>query len=407
MRLTDALKQKRADILDRAQALSEKAADENRLFHADEATAFDAAMAEVKSLDEQIDRQMAADNLLRGAEGQRRAIDDQGHEHLILRAADKLSDRHPRRDGVQLNIAKALRGIVSGDWAGADFEKRAMGEGALASGGYAVSSALASQWLDMARAKAVCIAAGAGTLPMVTQQLRIAEIVGDVAPAFRPENTALPENDVTFGAVDLRARLVGVVARSSLELIADSPMASDMIVTSITAALGLAMDQAMLSGNGTVDATHDNPRGILGAPGVPTNPVGAALDDYDALLDAMHQIEVANLTPTSVVMHPNEKNGLRKLVTGLTGDKTKLAQPADVAALQQLATTGIASGNMIVGNFLEGALFGLREGIVIEATRVGADALSKAQVLIRGYMRLDVGLIRKAAFCTLTGVGAP
>ena len=61
-------------------------------------------------------------------------------------------------------------------------------------------------------------------------------------------------------------------------------------------------------------------------------------------------------------------------------------------------TTGLAAFNSIVGNFSEGALFGMRETVTIEATRVGENALKNAQVLIRGYMRLDVGLPRAKFF---------
>ena len=233
--------------------------------------------------------------------------------------------------------------------------------------------------------------------------LRIAEIVGDVQPAFRPENTALPENDVVFGALDLKARLIGVVTRASLELISDLPMASDMITASITGALGVAMDGAMLSGDGVVDATHDNPRGILNWPGVNAIAAVGTPTNYDPWLDAIHLIELANLEPTAVVDHPDTVNTMRKLKTGLTGDQTSLVWPPAYARLSPFVTTGLAAGNSIVGDFTN-ALFGMRELIVIEATRVGDTALKNAQVLIRGYMRLDTGVTRAKAFTKLTGI---
>src|SRR5262249_40047320 len=154
-----------------------------------------------------------------------------GKRHLILRPTDKLADRYQRHDGPPLDIARMLKGIVTGQWDD-DYHKRAMSIGSLPGGGYTVPAELSAMVSDRARARAVCVAAGAGTIPMESSTLRIAEITGDVVPVFRPENVALPENDVTFGAVDLRARLVGVVTRSSLELISDSPLAADMITTS-------------------------------------------------------------------------------------------------------------------------------------------------------------------------------
>lgn len=404
MRLSDSLKARRADLLDRLEKLSETAAHENRVFTAAEAAAWDATQKEIRDTDAQLERQLAAEQMRRdGKSGQRVAVDDQGHRHAILRSSDKLAERFPRREGQPLNIARAIKGVITGNWNDADTERRAMAEGTLSAGGYTVPSELAAQWIDMARAKSVSIAAGAGTIPMGMATLRIAEIVGDVAPAFRPENTALPENDVVFGALDLKARLIGVVCRASLELISDSPMANEMIVTSITGALGVAMDAAMLAGDGLVDATHDNPRGILNWPGVNAIAAVGAPTNYDKWLDAIHRIELANLSPAAVVDHPDTVNVLRQLKTGLTGDETSLVPPPRYAALSPFVTTGLAAGNSIVGDFTN-ALFGMREEVTIEATRVGSDALSKAQVLIRGYMRLDTGLTRAKAFTKLTGI---
>ena len=105
-----------------------------------------------------------------------------------------------------------------------------------------------------------------------------------------------------------------------------------------------------------------------------------------------------------MIDHPTPVNELRKLVTGITADKTKLVPPPRYAELTPFVTTGLAAGNSIVGNFAEGALFGVREGVVIEATRVGDTALKNAQVLIRGYMRLDVGLTQPKFFTKLTGI---
>jgi HK97 family phage major capsid protein len=410
MRLSDGLKQRRGDLLDRLEKLSKTAEAEGRLFDAAESAAWDAATKEVADLDAQITRQVAAEEMARGGKGARVAIDDQGNRHPILRPTDKLADRH-RSSGQPLNIARALRGIVTGDWNGADGERRAMGESTLPGGGYSVPAELSSLWLDMARSRSVCIAAGGGTIEMATQTLRIAEITQDVVPTFRPENVALAENDMVFGAVDLRARLVGVVARASLELISDSPMASDMITTSITAALGLAMDRAGLSGDGVVSAAVDNPTGILVKAGVNELLAVGALTDYDKYLDAMALVEGANLTPGAAINSPANNNTLRKLTTGIGStdgtttfaDKSKLSAPADYAALLRLVTTSMPNTSAIVGDFTQMA-FGMREGIVIEATRVGDTALKNAQILIRGYARLDVGILRPKGFTRLMGI---
>jgi HK97 family phage major capsid protein len=74
--------------------------------------------------------------------------------------------------------------------------------------------------------------------------------------------------------------------------------------------------------------------------------------------------------------------------------------------LQRLITTSMPDTSAIVGDFAQ-AVFGMREGITIEATRVGDTALKNAQVLIRGYARLDIGILRPKAFTRLVGITQP
>lgn len=404
MRLSDGLKQRKADLLDRLEALSKKAADENRVFDAGEAAAWDTATKETADLDGQIERQLASEAMQRGGKGARYAVDDQGQRHLILTKAHKLADRHPPRDGQPLDIAKSLKGLITNDWRDADYEKRAMGQATLSGGGFTVPAELSSLYLDLARSKSVCIAAGAGTVPMDTMTLRIAEIAQDLTTSFRPENVALNVSDVVFTAVDLKARLVGALCYASLELISDSPIANDMIVQSLTGALGVAMDRAMLSGDGVVDATHDDPTGILVKAGVNETLAVGALVDFDKYLDGMELVEAANLTPSAVVNSPKNNNTLRKIVTGIAGDKTKLEMPDDYAALQRLVTTSMPDTSAIVGDFTQG-VFGMREGLTIEATRYGGTGtFQNVQVAIRGFMRLDVGLLRPKAWTRLLGI---
>lgn len=136
-------------------------------------------------------------------------------------------------------------------------------------------------------------------------------------------------------------------------------------------------------------------------------PVGGALTDYDDYLDAMALIEGSNLTPRTVINNPANNNTLRKLVTGIAGDKTKLTAPADYAALQRLMTTSMPAANALVGDFTWAA-FAMREGITIEASRVAGDASGSAmvngQVWVRAYARLDAAVLRPKAFAMLSGI---
>src|SRR5262245_25234351 len=65
-----------------------------------------------------------------------------------------------RGDEPPPSMGRILRGAILGDWSRATRVERAMGEGVLAQGGYAVPSELSALWLDNARSASVCLQAG-------------------------------------------------------------------------------------------------------------------------------------------------------------------------------------------------------------------------------------------------------
>ncbi|MGQ0582780.1 MAG: phage major capsid protein [Reyranella sp.] len=403
MKLSTALREKRADLLDRLEKLSNTAANENRLMDATESAAWDAGQKELRDLDANLGRQLQAEDLRRGGNGGPRAlVDPDGRRHPLLWAKDRLADRYRAAGGDPLPLAGIVRAMVTGR-ADSPAVERALATTPLTSGGYAVPAELSAEYLDLARAASVCIQAGAGTLEMASSTLRIARIDADPEPAFKAENAAFPISDMIFGGLDLTARTIGVVVKSSMELLADSELANQMLVQSLTAQMGLAMDIALLQGTGVAP----NPTGILVNAGIGDVPVGGALADYDAYLDAMALVEGANLTPKSVINHPANVNTLRKLATGLAGDITKAPPPPDYLALQRLMTTSMPAANALVGDFQWAAL-ALREGITIEASRVAGDATGSAmvngQVWVRAYARMDSAVLRPKAFAKLSGI---
>jgi HK97 family phage major capsid protein len=85
-------------------------------------------------------------------------------------------------------------------------------------------------------------------------------------------------------------------------------------------------------------------------------------------------------------------------------DKSQLDAPDEYVALQRLVTTSMPDTSAIVGDFSQG-VFGMREGLTIEATRYGGtDTFKNVQIAIRGYMRLDVGILRPKGFTRLLGI---
>jgi HK97 family phage major capsid protein len=350
---------------------------------------------------------LRADQTAKPIAGGPRLIDEQGNVVRALTKADKLTDALPRRIGADegpLSTARVLRGIVLGDWRNATRIERAMGEATLAGGGYSVPSELSALWLDTARAASVCMAAGALTIPMTTSTMRIARVDTDPLVVFRAEHQPISETDLVFGAVDLKARTAGILCRVSVELLEDSPIANQMIETAMAGAMGLAFDKAMLAGDGNVTSPNDNPTGLLSAAGVNTIATVGVLADYNKFIDAYVAVLNANGVPNAWVIHPTQLGELAKAPTGITGDKTQLRVPVPIDGISPpYVTTALPAGNAIVGNF---AMLGLalRTNMTLEASRTAADTMSKVEVLIRLYARIDVAILRPAHFTKLTGI---
>jgi HK97 family phage major capsid protein len=422
MRLSDGLKAKIADLLDRMTALSEKAATENRLLDDSEAKVFDAAKAEVGALDAQLERQLEAERLARGDRGDAhpavpgapRLIADDGTVIRALTRTEKLADVLPRRPGFvdePASISRALRGIVLGDWTKATRIERAMGEGVLAGGGYAVPAELSAMWLDNARAASVCMQAGAITIPMSSSTLRIVRIDGDPTTVWRQEHQPIPETDLIFNAVDLKARTAGILCRVSVELLEDSPIANAAIETAMSKAMGLSFDWAMLAGDGNQVAPNDTPMGLLHAANVNQISAVGTPTDYNKFIDAHVDVLNANGEPDAWIMNPTTVGSLAKLPTGLAGDKTQLRTPAPLDTLPRFVTTTLVNNGgagtnesaSIIGDF---DMLGLamRTGLTLEASRTAADTMSKAEVLIRLYARIDVAILRPKFFTRLIGI---
>lgn len=414
MKLSDTLKAQRAGHLDAMEALNKAAGAEAnggspREFTADETAGWNTAKAAVATLDARITQAVEREEQARGASGAPVLLGDNGKPLTVLRSGDKLADRHRASRAIgkdqmdEFTPGAVVRGLVTGQWDGRDGLQRALSSLTPAAGGYTVPTELSAVWLDLARAASVCNAAGAITIPMETQTLRIAGLAGDVVPVFRKELQTIGNSNATFRAVDLRARSIAVITEVTLELLADSPNAATMLEHSMLTAMGQAMDKALLSGDGDTTGSLDNPLGILNWAGIGSTAAVGTPVDYAPWLAAMGGIATANHIPATIVDTPATAYHLAALPTGITGDKTPLLPPKPYADAAKLQTTGIGDGNSLAGDFTRSG-WGLRESVVIEATRLSDDAFNRAQVRVRAMMRYDTFVTHAAAFWALKGI---
>lgn len=297
-------------------------------------------------------------------------------------------------------------------------ELMALSESTGPGGGYVVPEVIAGHFIDEVRNRARVEEAGALAFPMSAPVVKIPG--WDTAPTatWRGEGDSFGDSGGTFRTVTLSAKMIAGEVTVSIELIEDAFGNADALAAvyeeAIARAVAEGIDKAALVGKGT----DNEPLGIQNVSGINSVSMGAngaVPADYDKFLDVVYELENDNFEPGAFLYSARTANTLRKLVTGITSDKTKLEPPQRLKELPTLITnqmgnaqtqgTDTASSSAFCAEW-ENLLIGYRPNLGI---RVQADHSKKGdtgQVVLRFNARADVGLLRKTAFCTLVGIKA-
>jgi len=310
-------------------------------------------------------------------------------------------------DEQPLSFDRYLKGLATGNWENAEHE-RALSEGTLTAGGHLVPTPLSSRVIDLARNQTRVFQAGAITVPMTAQTLKLARLTGEGSPAWKAENAAITAADMTFDSVTFTARTLVRLVTLSVELFEDAdPSSEDVIARSFAAQLALELDRVALRGSGTAP----EPRGVLNTSGITTTTHGANganITNYDWLLDAAGAVLANNFDPNAHIVAPRTVTSLAKLKEATTN--AYLAPPA--LLLPRLPTKQIPI-NLTVGTSTDASeiytgqwdqlMIGIRTSFSLQFLRERflADNL---QYAFLAYLRADVQLAQPAAFVVDTGV---
>lgn len=287
-------------------------------------------------------------------------------------------------------------------------EERALSEGTDSAGGFTVPAPLASDFIDLMRSQTRAIQAGAMTVPMDSATLAMARLASDPTVAWRAENAAIAEGDPTFDRVLFEARTIAGKVTLSRELADDSINIGRMIQTALAGAMAVELDKAAIYGDGTGNA----PRGVwhtsgINAVSMGTN--GAALTDYDPLLDAILELKNDNAAdPTAMVANPRTEIALAKLKDA---DNNPLRVPELVSRIPLLSTTSApvnetegtadTASSIVFGDFTQ-LMIGMRQEVEIRV--YDHTMATNGQLTVLAWMRADAQLSQPKSFCKLTGI---
>jgi len=287
-------------------------------------------------------------------------------------------------------------------------EKRALSEGTNSEGGFTVPTPLAVEFIDKLRASTCAIRAGARTVPMTSQTLAMARLDTDPNVTWRLENALIDDSDPVFSQLLLEAKACAGIVKVSRELLADSVNASEIVTNAFVQVMARELDRVALWNDGS----DDGPVGVAATSGINevsmgTN--GAALSDYDPLIDAIYEMQFDNAAdPTAGIMHPRTRAALAKLKDA---NENPLTVPEMIRNVPMLTTTSASiaetqgtannASSILYGNFRE-LFIGLRDEVQVTVLRERYADYGQIGFLV--WMRADVQLAHKASFSRLKGI---
>lgn len=289
------------------------------------------------------------------------------------------------------DFGKAARALVYGN----PSEFRAAGEGTDSAGGFLVAPRYAATVLDLMRPATQVVNAGATVVPLDSDNVTIAKVVGDPSPQWRSENAAIAESDITFGGVNFRAKALSVVVKASWELIEDAENFGAVLAQSLANAFAVKLDNAALYGSGTDPEVNGLINQVTNTATYPST----GLTDYDPLIAAVQSVRMSNFVPTASIM--SEAN-YGALAAAKDANNAYLTPPAYLADVPNLPTTAIddqGDGAIFTGDF-RNLYIGVRTSFEIKV--LNERYADTGQVGFVGWLRADVQNARSEAFCLST-----
>lgn len=306
-----------------------------------------------------------------------------------------------------LSIGKALRGMITGNWEGAEEEREAMNT--LAGGAeYVIPSTLSGRLIDLARNQSSIMRAGALTVPMDTKEVTFARAKNDPTAVWKPENEKVIDSSIEFDSVKLEAKTLMAMVKMSIEMFEDATNIDSVVENAISEALSLEMDKAFLRGNG-----NGKPLGLRNQNGINILDLGAngsSIESYVPFSKAVQKIKEQNGQPNAAIYSARTDGEVDRLVDS-TGQP--LNAPESFKNLRKITSNQVPddlekgtsndASEIYIGAFNQ-AYVGIRRNIVIEVSRDAGDAFERGQVWVRAYLRGDFALAKPSHFTVIDGV---
>ena len=400
------IRESRAQKVATMRNLLSAAESEKRSLNATEQTAFDGLKAEITSLEaaegraaflEDAERRSlghVADKSAVSLEKQINVIDaiNAQIESRNLTGALAEYNQEQKRNGISAKGVLIPQSL---------FEKRAA-QTTTTAAGIVPEDFRADQFVGLLRNAMLVKSLGARVLPSLRGDVVIPRQATTATAQWIAEGSALTDSGITFNNITLKPKHVGAITELSRQLLQQSnPSIESLVRDDFVQVVGLAIDKAMIHGNGTTE-----PEGLLTAA---TGTGTLATLNWTTILAVLESLALQNINPSAWLTHPKVVTKLRAALktAALPGYLMENGQMAGlpVASTNQLAEKAgaPAKGRIIVGDFSE-MVIGTWGSVDILANQFAEGPYSRGAVQVRILTTLDMIPRRENAFAVIDDI---
>lgn len=290
---------------------------------------------------------------------------------------------------VKMDIGKIVKGMAGKGWQEAEEERKYIQQMATSGNEVLIPQDMASKIIDNARATSAIM----GRIPIVQMQhnnLTVAVQTKDAEASFVKEGDKIPNTEPIFEGVKLDGKTLAIYVPVSEKLLDSASNLSSQLESICSASIALALDKALLYGEGDDKDNIDKIKGISKYTGI--NKVSDENIGYDSLLKGLRIAKKSNILPTDICYSTSTGIDL-SLSKDTTGQYIRKPEEIDkyiVSESNNITDTDVFIYN---SNML---LLGMNKDISIAWGTV-ADDFQRLQKGLRIYLRADLAVLNEKA----------
>lgn len=385
-----ALEERKDEIINEMEAIVAKAESEKRDLSEEEKNRFNSLRFEAEGIKQEL-RILEENSGIPKVSPEVRAIDG------IVYPDEKLEKRAYSENN-NLDLGKLIKGMSGLGWNGANKEReyyRTMESG---TNKVVIPQQLADRIIDYARSNSALF----GKVPVVAMpnnNLTIAVQTKDGEAKFVKEGDLIPSTDIAFKPVTLEGKTLALFVPISEQLLRSASNLTNQITTSCARAIALALDKALLYGDGVVieeeAITKSEIKGITKYDAI--NKVSCNTVDYDLIIKGAQPIKKANLIPTDVCLNSDLSSQLEMLKTT---DGQYVIPPKAIENYNITQSNNVNDKEAVVFD-RNSLLLGIQQGMTIEWGTSG-DMFQRIQQGLRIIIRADLGVTNEKGVTLVT-----